>query len=216
MIKLTLRPFVCLCFVAVFAFVWGDKPITGSFIDTRDGQTYRYIKIGEQIWMGENLNYAANGWPCDCCKGVTGSWCYADNSSNCQTYGRLYTWEAAKSACPTGWRLPTHDEWENLITAVGGRLVAGRALKAIAPDWDGEDAFGFSALPGGYRSTNSVLQFDDIGSSGRWWTATECKNCEKRYISAHRWRMWSGSMRAFERRNEHHRYGLSVRCVKEL
>ncbi|MDR2578770.1 MAG: hypothetical protein LBC70_08205 [Chitinispirillales bacterium] len=81
-------------------------------------------------------------------------------------YGRLYSREAALNACPAGWRLPDDRDLDDLILATGGG-VAGTNLKSTPPDWDGTDEFGFSAMPGGIRSTN----FSDIGRRGRWWSS---------------------------------------------
>jgi hypothetical protein len=76
----------------------------GSFTDARDGQTYKTVNIGSQTWMAKNLNFAA----------PLGSWCYNNDGVNCINYGRLYTWIAAKSACPIGWHLPSDDDWHKL------------------------------------------------------------------------------------------------------
>jgi len=129
------------------------------------------VKIGNQVWMKENLN-------CD----VNGSKCYENNESNCVTYGRLYDWETAKKVCPSGWHLPSNAEWDALMTAVGDSLVAGRKLKATSswsycgPVGSGssyvcEDAFGFSALPGGFGLSDG--SFGSVGSYGIWWSASE-------------------------------------------
>jgi uncharacterized protein (TIGR02145 family) len=82
----------------------------------------------------------------------------------------LYDWNTARTACPAGWHLPTREEWDVLITAAGGSS-AGKKLKSKSPNWDGTDDFGFSALPGGSRGTDG--SFDNLGSDGSWWTATE-------------------------------------------
>jgi uncharacterized protein (TIGR02145 family) len=128
---------------------------TGSFTDTRDGKTYRTVKIGKQVWMAENLNYKTDS-----------SWCYDNKDSNCKKYGRLYHWDAAMKACPVGWRLPTRDEMDGLIAYIEGNL-AGTRLK----DWNGTDNFGLSVLPGGRRNADGSFGF--LGSSGFWWAATK-------------------------------------------
>ena len=90
----------------------------GTFTDFRDGQTYRTVKIGEQVWMAENLNFKTDS-----------SWCYNDEESNCQKYGRLYSWNAARSACPVDWHLPSKAEFETLLKAVGGMESRIRKMK---------------------------------------------------------------------------------------
>jgi hypothetical protein len=99
------------------------KAITekGSFTDTRDGKVYKTVKIGNQIWMAENLNYEAEG-----------SKCYDNNPANGQKYGRLYDWETAKKACPPGWHLPSDAEWQELVDFAGGKEIAGKKLKAVS------------------------------------------------------------------------------------
>jgi uncharacterized protein (TIGR02145 family) len=140
-----------------------------SFTDTRDGKTYKATKIGEQVWMAENLNYE-----------VEGSRCYDNKPANCDKYGRLYDWVTAMEACPNGWHLPSQDEWEALIDFLG-EDVAGSKLKTKFGwnrDWlergksgNGEDAYGFSALPGGVGSSSG--KFGGVGKSGEWWSASE-------------------------------------------
>jgi len=137
---------------------------SGYFIDSRDGQKYRVVKIGGKVWMDRNLNYQPPAGR---------SWCYDNGGDGCVKYGRLYDWSAASSACPTGWHLPDRQEWNNLSAAAGGN-TAGRALKTRA-DWiengGGTDAYGFSALPGGSRSIDG--SFKNAGNRGLWWAATE-------------------------------------------
>jgi uncharacterized protein (TIGR02145 family) len=140
----------------------------GSFTDTRDGQIYSTVKIGEQTWMAKNLNFNTN---------TTGSRCYNDQVSYCTTYGRLYTLAAAKTACPDGWHLPSREEWEILSNFVGGN-TEDRHLKATSGwnnNWNGLDTYGFTALPGGYY-TNGFNGFSSVGSEGNWWSSDESVN----------------------------------------
>jgi len=158
--------------------------LSGSFTDTSDGKVYQTIKIGNHTWMAQNLNYT-----------ILDSWCYDNDSSNCDKYGRLYTWDAATSACPDGWRLPAREDWENLVKAVGGRLmedddgtnywgIAGKKLKSktgwdicfdpnsgqfISCNGNGTDDHDFSALAGGYRHNDDFMH---VGLGGSWWSAT--------------------------------------------
>jgi len=143
---------------------------SGTFKDTRDGTTttYKTTKICTQTWMAENLNYAVAGSKCG-----TDDFGLSDaNTTFCDKYGRLYDWETAMTACPNGWHLPSLEEWEVLFTAVGGKETAGKYLKAKSGwegDGNGEDTFGFSALPGGYSSGRS---FGEFGDYGVWWSSS--------------------------------------------
>ena len=141
----------------------GGGSFSDSFTDPRDGQTYRTVQIGNQIWMAENLNYRTEG-----------SNCYDDKPANCQKYGRLYTWEAAQNACPSGWHLPSTAEFETLIATVGGEGVAAKVLKSRSgweSDGNGTDAYGFSALPAGDRFNRG--DFYGAGYGAYFWSATE-------------------------------------------
>jgi uncharacterized protein (TIGR02145 family) len=133
------------------------------------GKTYRTVEIGGKRWMAENLNYKMSSG---------GSWCYGNDDSNCDKYGRLYNWSAATLVCPTGWHLPTREEWGALAKAAGGTGdygtagAAGKKLKATR-GWgplNGTDDFGFSALPGGNSYISGI--FYGAGNYGYWWTAT--------------------------------------------
>ena len=136
----------------------------GTFTDTRDDQIYKYVKIGNQVWMAENLNYETEN-----------SYCYDDDPANCEKYGRLYTWDAALNACPSGWHLPTAEEFATLISNVGGEEGAAIMLKSTTgwyEDGHGVDKYGFNVLPAGYRS--NLGRFDIAGKYAYFWSATEC------------------------------------------
>ncbi|MCL2283082.1 MAG: fibrobacter succinogenes major paralogous domain-containing protein, partial [Fibromonadales bacterium] len=162
----------------------GSHDPTTHFCDARGGKLYKYIVIGTQTWMAENLNFNA-----------IGSKCYNNLESNCDIYGRLYNWATAmdiaasydsssytasakhRGICPAGWHIPSDAEWTALTDFVGGESTAGTKLKA-ASGWNyhatygnGTDDYGFSALPGGNGNSGGI--FSNVGSVGYWWSASE-------------------------------------------
>jgi uncharacterized protein (TIGR02145 family) len=165
-----------------------------TFTDPRDGKTYRTVKIDEQVWMAENLNFETDS-----------SWCYGNDTANCAKYGRLYTWDAAMKACPVGWHLPSREEWDKLVAFVGGIDLAGTKLKSKSPSWKGKDYYGFSALPGGERIDDG--SFNYLGSDGYWWTATESDASFAWY-----WNVGTGYANVGEY-SFHKNNGFSVRCL---
>lgn len=121
-----------------------SSKLIGDFLtDSRDGQSYKIVKIGTQTWMAQNLNYETEN-----------SDCFNDRAVNCAEYGRLYTWSEAMKVCPAGYHLPDTVEWKTLFATVGGQAVAGKSLKAQT-GWlgngNGIDSFGFNALPAGEK-----------------------------------------------------------------
>ena len=131
-----------------------------EFIDSRDGKAYKYVTIGTQTWMAENLRYETSNTKC-----------YGDNPTNCKTYGILYDWNTAKKACPVGWHLPSDTEWNKLREFVGN---AAAKLKANNSIWisKGTDDFGFNALPGGYFNYR-LNDFSEIREAALFWSTTE-------------------------------------------
>ncbi len=137
------------------------QPPSGTLKDPRDGKTYKTVKIGNQTWMAENLNYKTSG-----------SYCYDIKESNCKKYGRLYTWDDAKKACPAGWHLPSEEELESLLSTVGTSGTE-RSLNLRARSWEnGSDKFDFSALPAGYYNSYGK-KFGNLGYYAYFWTSTE-------------------------------------------
>jgi len=202
------------------------KPLT----DSRNGKKYNTVRIGGNVWMAENLQYTPK---------TGNSWCYKDDNSNCDKYGRLYDWNTAKQVCPKGWHLPDRWEWKQLILSVnlangwmdGGRLDATtlKAKKGWVSQtpgkedaYNGTDDYGFSALPGGQCARYATMDFSDLGNTGYWWTSTECVGCgsgsggsSDRY--AYSWEMLTvhDESKAFERQDAFKDQGRSVRCVQD-
>jgi len=144
---------------------------SGTFTDNRDGKIYKWVKIGKQIWMAENLNY-----------NVSDSKCYDNNIANCQKYGKLYNWTTAKVVCPKGWHLPTKAEWDVLTTTVGSKT--GTYLKAKYDyncPFNGIDAYDFSGLPGGYGYSGGV--FLKVGDDGNWWSSSVYNGSDAYYLN---------------------------------
>ncbi|MDR0518138.1 MAG: fibrobacter succinogenes major paralogous domain-containing protein [Fibromonadaceae bacterium] len=170
----------------------------GVLVDSRDRQKYKIIKIGEQVWMQQNLNIQT-GY----------SVCYGNSDENCEKYGRLYDWVTALTACPKGWRLPSYDEWQDLIDYMGGTETSGKVLKSTS-GWEeggnGMDTHGFSALPGGQGYSNAV--FYSAGTSGNWWTSTEQDEDNAYYRN-----IFYGSRDVYDSDGSK-MYLFSVRCVK--
>ena len=130
---------------------------SGTFTDYRDNKNYKWIKIGTQTWMAENLNYFTDG----------GSW------SNGPQYGRYYNWKYASTVCPTGWHLPSQPEYEKLFNTLGINDQSGGSELLT----DGHS--GFNALPAGFRDFNarfySVEGNSLYGGSPYFWSSTAYK-----------------------------------------
>ena len=189
---------------------------SGTFFDSRSSLTYKWVKIGTQKWMAENLNYHAYD-----------SKCYGDSSANCEIYGRLYNWSTAmggkptsstspsmvQGVCPDGWHIPSLAEWTTLTDFVGGASTAGAKLKSTEgwnSDGNGSDDYGFAALPGGYGQVNG--RFYEVGNRGNWWSATEYNTASARHGSMNN---NSGSISIGGAIYISKTYLVSVRCVAD-
>ena len=189
--------------------------VVGSFSDSRDLQTYKIVTIGTQTWMAANLNYSS-GILDSFNSGIFDSYCYNDNPSNCAKYGRLYTWEAAKKACPSGWHLPTKAEFEILITAIGGaamdgvlKSTSGWSSEDLLNNGNGTDSYSFAALPAG---TRSGATYGGEGFFTGFWSATKNEFDSKVYYMT-----LYGAERYFDILYSitPDDYSCSVRCVKD-
>lgn len=140
----------------------------GEFTDSRDGQIYKTVKIGNQVWMAENLNYNIDSLK---------SMCYNNSVDSCFKYGRLYNWSAANSVCPQGWHLPTIDEWDTLVSYVGSGTAKITLKSASGWDKNGTNDFGFTALPAGNYQGGYHDDFYSVGSATTFWSAGEYEEC---------------------------------------
>jgi len=131
-----------------------------EFTDSRDNKTYKYVTIGTQIWMAENLRYE-----------TTNTKCYDNNPNNCKIYGILYDWNTAENACPLGWHLPNDTEWFTLISFAGNDDAKLMANHVFWLSGKGTDEFGFTALPGGYYRHEGY--FLNIEEEAVFWSADE-------------------------------------------
>jgi len=130
----------------------GDK--YGEFTDPRDGKIYKTVKIGNQIWMAENLAY----------KTQKGSWADNNDENNVKMYGYQYNWEAAHNACPPGWHLPSRAEWETLIGNLGSE--PGNKMKSKRVEEHGcvgTNQSGFDAVYVRWEAPNSLII---------WWSSS--------------------------------------------
>ena len=197
-------------------------------VSDADDNSYDVVKIGTQVWMTENLKTTKYNDGSDI-PFVTGNsawkvlttpafcW-YNDNEATYKaTYGALYNWYVVETGklCPKGWHVATNDEWTSLWTYLGGDLVAGGKLKEdgtshwSTPNTNATNEAGFTALPGGSRSSG-IGNFSDITFKGTWWTATERVGIQHAYM--HRLSYDSGGMSYGDADKN---YGFSVRCIKD-
>lgn len=203
---------------------------TGGFVNCGtltdiDGNVYNTVTIGTQCWMVENLkttryndgttisNVTDNtAW------GIltTGAWCYYNNDvTNNTTYGKLYNWYAVNTAklAPTGWHIPTLDEWGTLINYLGGESVAGGKMKAISILWDGSNSgatniSGFTGLPAGFRQYHG--SYYEEGYTGNHWSSSNDPNSNGAWFIT----LFYNTYETWDYIGSKNK-GLSVRCVKD-
>lgn len=199
----------------------------GDPISDVNGNVYQTIKIGTQTWMAENLRatkFRNNGYIMEVQNNADWSgtnyltqpkYCkYNNRADSASTYGLLYDGMTAYSAnniAPTGWRLPTEDDWNTLVTYLGGATVAGGKMKEIGfvhwlqPNTDADNVSGFKALGAGYRFVNGT--FSAILGQTTWWVGNTAGNGLIRTI------YYNG--KSIDSGNCVKQFGFSIRCIKE-
>lgn len=230
-IRILIYPLIMLIFVILTSSfsrndVTNNAPTsaTGTVTD-KDGNVYKTVTIGTQVWMVENLKTTKyrNG---DAIPNVidttqwfklkTGAYCnYNNDTKNSTTYGRLYNWYAvtdSRNIAPAGWHVPTKAEWTTLATFLGGESLAGGKLKeTLTSHWSSPNSAtnssGFTALPGGYRKNDGA--FSNFSFCGSWWASTEYSKSVAwyRYVDYSTSNVYNCS--------SYKNSGFSVRCIKD-
>ena len=213
-----------------------QNPQSGYGPDIKDieGNTYKTVSIGEQVWMAENLkvtqyndgsiipNVTQNTtWE----NTLSGAWCYINNTPPTNTkYGKLYNWyvidkatNGNKNVCPTGWHVPDTNEWNTLFDNLGGFFIAGGNLKEIGTtNWQSPNAGAtnislFTALPGGMRRYTGP--FVEFGKQGFWWSSTPIEDIygtkRSHYIN-----LYESNTTALTI-NYDYKGAMSIRCIKD-
>jgi uncharacterized protein (TIGR02145 family) len=202
--------------------LWINQP--GPQVNDIDGNTYNSVKIGNQIWMRENLKTIkyndgtsiplvtnATTWSNQSASAYC--WYNNDETANKATYGAMYNWYAVNTGklCPTGWHAFSDPEWNSLMAYLGsdagGKLKETGTTHWQSPNNGATNVSGFTALPGGYRDPGGT--FFDIGYDSNWWSSTEYST-----TYAYRWIiMYSGS--SIPQAGSLKQGGYSVRCIKD-
>ncbi len=195
------------------------------FADSRDGQLYNTVQIGDQCWMAENLNIGdrIDGVQTMSNNGIIEKYCYVDDSINCEIYGGLYQWnemmeystiQGTKGICPEGWHLPTDAEWfemENYLDpSINDPNVTGwRGIDCGEQLLEGGTS-GFEVLLGGQRKWDTG-EFLFIGSRSHFWTSTI-----NPYNTIHSWfRRHDLDNPQSYRNGASKDFGISVRCKRD-
>ena len=209
-----------LVFIIIAGFIYSQTTVTDI-----DGNVYKTVKIGEQVWLAENLKVTKyrNGDPIPFITDsvawtdlTTGAYCnYRNKKKIAKNYGRMYNWYAVvdnRNICPSGWHIPSDEEWAELGKFLGGDLVAGGKMKLNdstiwrEPNLGATNESGFSGLPGG-RQYHSAFFF--LHEYGMYWAITEMDKdlAWSRYLT-----YGSPQLSRFTYKKY---YGLSVRCIKD-
>ncbi|MCF8234642.1 MAG: hypothetical protein K9G67_06710 [Bacteroidales bacterium] len=160
-----------------------------SVTDIRDQQKYATVSISGLCWLAQNINVGTriDSSVMQTDNNVIEKYCYRDVEDSCNTYGGLYQWnemmqysmtEGSQGICPLGWHIPSHDEFTDLVSALGGSSVAGGKMKTTGtieagtglwydPNTDATNISGFSTLPGGSMSVGGPYQ--NLGYRASFW-----------------------------------------------
>lgn len=200
---------------------------TGVFKDIRDNKKYKWVRIGHQVWMAENLAYKVDTGGCYT------YWDYNNHTDIVETYGYLYNWDTAMEVAPEGWHIPSRSEWWEMVSFLRNSIPSSEIhinylmQKSLASDsgWcyskniatvgnsdypEYRNKSGFNALPGGYRDHDR--KYKEITKSGYWWTSNEYSEngCCGYFINI------KYNSRGYDLDPESKSVAFSVRCVKDI
>jgi uncharacterized protein (TIGR02145 family) len=215
---------------------YGTGTITIPLTDVRDGKTYSTVLVGNQLWMGQNLNIGTkiSGTTDQTDNGIIEKYCYNNIDENCNIHGGLYQWGevvqylngASNTAswnpvptgnvvgiCPAGWHIPSYDEMNVLITFLGGESAAGGKMKEsgvahwASPNTGATNTSGLTMLGGGDRISDG--SFESLNISGNYWSASESSPT---YV-VYRYLVYNSAV--IYPGNYFKTMGFSLRCVKD-
>jgi uncharacterized protein (TIGR02145 family) len=175
-------------------------------------KTTQYIDKTDIPWVINGYEWSGQGY----IQAPAYTWYYNSDITYGYTYGAMYNWYAVNTGkiCPTGWHIPSSEEWFTLVTNLGGEIIAGGKLKETgtnhweSPNTGATNESGFTALPGGLRNDDGGY-FDGIGFTGFFWSSSSINNS-----TAFTCDLFSGTNRV-QSDNKSKAFGLSVRCMKD-
>jgi uncharacterized protein (TIGR02145 family) len=222
-----------LLLVPVTIFCFGSTILHAQTLKDIDGNLYKSITIGTQVWMAENLKTTKyndgkviplvkddNAWKAL----INPAYCWNNNDeiSNKNKYGALYNWYTVNTnkLCPKGWHVPTNAEWTTLTTYLGGESIAGGKLKEKGtshwedPNFKATNESGFTALPSGSRNWDGAFDYSGSNiiffrSNGCWWSSTELSD-----FSAYYRRLYNALTEVYSSLAVK-QFGFSVRCLRD-
>jgi uncharacterized protein (TIGR02145 family) len=208
---------------------YGNEVSFSTLLSDIEGNIYETVIIGTQIWMAENLkttkyndgtNILLVTLNSESANPPTPAYYWYDNDivTYKNDYGALYNWYSVNTGklCPAGWHVPFLDEFNSLITSLGGMSVAGGKLKEAgtthweSPNTGATNYTGFTALPGGFTHTvNDDWGFSNIRIRGEWWSSTEnsAEFAERMFLDTWQNEAYIQSMVKI--------IGLSIRCLRD-
>ncbi|MCK9203564.1 MAG: fibrobacter succinogenes major paralogous domain-containing protein, partial [Bacteroidales bacterium] len=208
-----------------------SQTVTSNFVACTDADDNNYatVTVGSQVWMAENLNVGIriDGVQEQTNNGINEKYCYNNDVTKCDIYGGLYQWHeimqyvitpGVQGICPTGWHIPTDEEWFILTIFLGGDSIAGGKIKSTGtieagtglwhdPNTEAANAYGLTAVPGSYRDLDGT--FYGIGYYSIWWSSFQSGN-DSAWV-----RVLDYNYGGVSRDDDDRSYGFSVRCLKE-